>query len=291
MTPGKPTQVTADRDRPERYHILAGPKGEPPRELLDFDEPVELIDAGGYLDGGTQWAHLRDSSGYDLLLNVTPDDEEITNAPTNSLMLGATHSGETSARLPLSQAEARRAVGILKRATAALREAISNNSVEPIETAIRVAEYAESILSRLGSVKSFSLADPVELATRAARLRAIDLHAMCTRFRSLAGRDREEVLEQMMPALAGDFRCRRFASKDEVALAVRSLLGEPEPAALAAFGSMVTDTLWADRTPIHDDVFAYLLTPIDASFCRCLLVDFRHGEPVLSVVAGTGYRP
>lgn len=277
-------QAAATKGNGERVDLPPGSHGEPPPELRKFVPPIELVNADGYSDFGTEWVVLRDSRGRRLVFCVYQDAYE-DDFLGNALYIGATHPRDSSARLPLSDDEARLAVESLKSALAPLQAAKSPAKVDELEAAaVRPADqdetqplskrdlvlgFAESVLRRLQNRDSVPLADVEELSARAARLQAVDLDDAAAEFRDREGEDRQSQWERLKPVLIA--RSRGVQPEDLRAFFVEHL-GRPDTGLLKRFESMIVSPD-VNMTPIQDDALAFDLGGDDGEYA--LIVDFR----------------
>jgi hypothetical protein len=287
-----------------RHDVIAGEKGEPPEQLIEFPPPVTLLAGGEHLDGGTTWVTLRDADGFLLTLCVNQDDYP-NKVAGNALLLGGTSASEESARLPLTAREASLVVrsleNAIERAAAdspaapdvvgdAAESQIASRLTRPLDQQRSAAEwnlaYAQQALRMLKSLPNLPLADASEVAARRKRLAAVDLEATAAKFRNQSGTDRRAIWTQLEPVLKGSLRGRH--TKSEISAQLSRLLGKPDPAALAEFADMISHNPIGDTTPIDGDVFAYVLSREDTHL-EALLVDFRHPSNVsFSVLSSTG---
>jgi hypothetical protein len=89
-----------------------------PTEIKEFEPPVEIVTANGFMDGGTTYVVLRDAKKRLMILCVSQSAFEET-VPGNTLFLNAAHSEEPTARLPFSKNETRIVVASLESAVKA----------------------------------------------------------------------------------------------------------------------------------------------------------------------------
>jgi hypothetical protein len=87
-------------------------------EWTEFAEPIMLVEANGYMDGGTTYVCLRDARGRHLwaIVSTKFDDGPV---PPHTLFLDAKHYMDASARLPMSTKEAELVVTSLEKSVAA----------------------------------------------------------------------------------------------------------------------------------------------------------------------------
>jgi hypothetical protein len=86
-----------------------------PAEIKEFEPPVEIVKANGFMDGGTTYVVLRDAKKRLMILCVSQNAFEET-VPGNTLFLNAAHSDEPTARLPFSENETRLVIASLESA-------------------------------------------------------------------------------------------------------------------------------------------------------------------------------
>jgi hypothetical protein len=96
----------------------AVPAPTPTPEWTEFAEPIKLVEANGYMDGGTTSVCLRDARGKHLWAVVSTKFEE-ESAPPHTLFLDAQHYLDLSARLPRSAQEVELVVASLEKAVTA----------------------------------------------------------------------------------------------------------------------------------------------------------------------------
>jgi hypothetical protein len=104
-------------------------------EWTEFAEPITVVEANGYADGGTTYVCLRDARGKHLwaLVSTKFEDEP---APPHTLFLDAKHYMDASARLPMSTKEAELVIASLEKGVAAAlspeqREVLEKNGEIP----------------------------------------------------------------------------------------------------------------------------------------------------------------
>lgn len=271
--------------------ITAGSKGEPPGELKSFVPPIELVEANGYLDGGTTYVMLRDSRDVELVFCVYQDAFEDDPIPGNSLFLGATHPEQTSARRPFTQEEASLVISSLEAAVKPLwtpdrqqrlkqrgdpgEEVIHDRVARPPEQQFTPLDvtvmFARDALRRARLVKQFDLADRAEVAERAAKLSAVDLDSAARDFRERAGQVREDEWRRLEPVLNGEVS--KLAANKDLKAYFTQLLGPADESRLEDVSGMVQSP-FGDNTPIEGRVLAYDLGKADG-MVYTLVVDFR----------------
>jgi hypothetical protein len=132
----------------------AGLAPTPTPEWTEFAEPIKLVEANGYMDGGTTYVCLRDARGEHLWVVVSTKFEEEA-APPHTLFLDAKHYLDLSARLPRSAQEVELVVASLEKAvTASLSpeqlELLSKNSELPDDVADKwTKRFAFDVLRRV----------------------------------------------------------------------------------------------------------------------------------------------
>ena len=242
---------------------VAGKFGEPPGPVRTLVAPIEIVDAGGYLDGGTTWVALRDSAGTKVTFCSTQDMFE-GEIPPYSLYIGGTHADDESARLPVSRTEA-----LMVRASlgTALAQLDQNKIREILDKEYDVSErewdicYAWQAANMLARRTRFDLADKVQLEKRIAKMRSADLAQLALRFRVGSVSNRENEWEQLRPVLRGHLIHESKANTKSYLL---DLLGPPDPDALSECSSMLNldgsdfDKVLAYQLTAKEDYFSYL---------------------------------
>ena len=244
---------------------VAGSFGEPPGDVGTLVPPIRLVDAGGFLDGGTTWVSLTDANDSRAVFCVTQDCFG-GDIPFNSLYVGGMHADMTSARLPLSKAEALMLV-------AALADALEHETIDVIPTDIgesliqenaavplenREADrtwalrYAHNALVRLARKTEFEIADRQKLDLIIAEMTSIDINAVSRSFRSTPKAARAKVWSQLKPCFPLHIQAEYKTNKRQ---AIIKLLGEPEPDAVKQCRETF-DHLAAEQ---YSDILAYTI--------------------------------
>ncbi len=258
----------------EQADGMAGPKGQPPPEIVSLIEPIEIVDANGYWDGGTLYGLLRDQRGVRVIISVTPRDAEWTDAVPNALYIGATRAQESAARLPLSQAEGELIRARLRSALESrLSKIAAGRKIDDLSQSELAASddeagyFAHGILRRLNTLDKFPIADLHELRERIATLEAVDFEALAEEFRNLSDKDRTHVWEKLGPVLYSELR---YARHDDVRKFLVQSLGEPDPLAMKKGGTFSNETL--TNEPLGEEDLAYILYH-ENNFYRILNID------------------
>lgn len=204
---------------------LPGKFGEPPRTVVKLKPPIQLIDFGYFMDGGTTFVHLRDASGREAMFSLSQDMEP-ADISLNTLFVGAEHPDDKSARLPLTLAEARMLSDSLQLALKPLepkRKAVLNAQ----KRSHRDIEFLQTfeMMTKLSKIKKFQLADVDQIEKRIRELSKVDIEALAKKFRSLQGSDRIAVWQQLEPAFIGEINAD--PTIDAVAF-IKNSLGEPD---------------------------------------------------------------
>jgi hypothetical protein len=106
-------------------------------EISEFEQPIKIIAATEYWDGGTTFVVLQDAKKRYLLLCVSQWASEST-VPANTLFLNAPHPDAPNIRLPFSEGEVRLIVGSLN---AAVEAELTDEETESLAELGDPAEY------------------------------------------------------------------------------------------------------------------------------------------------------
>ena len=210
---------------------VAGKFGEPPGPIRTLVPPIEIVAAGGYMDGGTSWSTLRDSAGTKVTFCATQDAFE-SDIPPNSLYIGGTHSDTTSSRLPISQTEALMVRASLGAAldqigSEKLQELLHDYSENDSERKWQI-RFAVQTLGMLANKQHFDTVDLAVVENRILELTSVDLDELATQFRDAPETDRSSEWERLEPCLTGHLRSE---TKPDVRSFLISTLGEPSSVA------------------------------------------------------------
>ena len=287
-----------------RQPYAPGPKGEPPPEIKSLRTPIKIVYAVEFLDGGTNEIVLRDANGYLVQFFVYQDSFPNGKFPPNALVIGDPDDSN-SARLPLNEHESQLLVSSLDDARklvqndkpieslpegqgpaeAQVRDLLRNPNGHKSEEEWKLI-FALDTLKRLNNIKTFPLADLNEIKLRTARLQAVDLDATCKEFRDQAGQSRSETWKRLEPVF--NTAMRSHHDKQDIAITLTKLLGEPDEAALKT----VVRVFHIDNgEPIDNDVFTYLIgreIVSESIWIEYLVVDFRHPDALFSHIYTEG---
>ena len=264
---------------------VAGSLGEPPSDVGSLVSPIKLVDAGGFLDGGTTWVALSDANNSRAVFCVTQDCFP-SDIPFNSMYVGAKHADNESGRLPLSKTEALMLIS-------ALAAALENEKFDVLKTDIGESilqekftvspenrtsyrtwsrRYAHNALARLSAKKHFELVDRQKLDARIARMTSIDIHALSGMFRKTPENARAKIWSQLKHCFPYYIRGKNVMNQRS---AIGKLLGESDPSTVAQCKLTFTHL----DTEQYKNMLAYLVKQ-EPKETQYLVVSFRGDEAI-----------
>ena len=202
---------------------VAGAYGEPPRSIRKLIPPINNIDAGGFLDGGTTYVRIRDSTETEVVFCVTQEAFP-SDTPAYSLMIGGRHDQETSSRYPVSTAEVR----MIKDSLADALKHVGDASYETLKDSdsqrARQLLFANQADRMLKQRTEYELASISELNRKIEKMRSVDIDSAGLEFRQSPPLDRLAIWEKMKPRIG--FLLREGVENQKLFLV--ELFGEPE---------------------------------------------------------------